>query len=438
MGQPANLKKQTRQRMERTGESYTTARKNILAGKPESPRAARAAAARDYAKEARDKAKAQEQKGKNAPAAAPADELPEYPAPVDVVQYDAALWHRVLVQAGVINKHTGRPLSQALLSGLAGGIGFMAFTHEGAEETAVTLVTRHNPEPYTQNLLARCGATVTERTTGSAERAVEYMDAALDAGRAVVVRVAISALPWIDGNTVDEAETLDLVVVGEHKKDLLVDDGSGALNLISPKELAIARAMRKKEKHWQAWIPSSRSPKGPTLAANAVEAIEETTARLLGTSELSGVPVHFAKNFGITGMHTLAARLRDTETKTGWTQIFASQQALASGLNQLAGFFSDTRFSGEGALRGLYSDFLAEAAELPGLSALAAHVDAYQQLSSQWDQFADLIDPEIDFAKRAEHFAVLADAIERLAQAEEQAATALAASAQALSVKAGK
>ena len=61
MGQPANLKKQTRQRMERTGESYTTARKNILTDKPEGPRAARAAAARNYAKEAREKAKAQEQ-----------------------------------------------------------------------------------------------------------------------------------------------------------------------------------------------------------------------------------------------------------------------------------------------------------------------------------------------------------------------------------------
>lgn len=438
MGQPANLKKQTRQRMERTGESYTTARKNILAGKPESPRAARAAAARDYAKEAREKAKAQAKKDKEAPAASPADELPEYPAPEDVIQYDAALWHRVLVQAGVTNKHTGQPLSQALLAGLAGGIGFMAFTHEGGEETAVTLVTRHNPEPYTQNLLARCGATVTERTTGSAERAAEYMDAALDAGRAVVVRVAISALPWIDGTTVDEAETLDLAVVGEHKKDLLVDDGSGALNLIRPKELAIARAMRKKEKHWQAWIPSSRSPKTETLAANAVEAIEETTARLLGTSELSGVPVHFAKNFGITGMRTLATRLRDSESKTGWSQIFASQQALANGLDQLAGFFSDTRFSGEGALRGLYSDFLAEAAELPGLSALAAHVDAYQQLSAQWDEFADLIDPEIEFSQRAEHFDLLADAIERIAEAEEQAATALAATAKQLAAKTAK
>ncbi|MEG2578246.1 MAG: DUF4872 domain-containing protein, partial [Glutamicibacter sp.] len=251
-------------------------------------------------------------------------------------------------------------------------------------------------------------------------------------------RVAISALPWIDGNTVDEAETLDLVVVGEHKKDLMVDDGSGALNLISPKELAIARAMRKKEKHWQAWIPSSRSPKAETLAANAVEAIGETTARLLGTSELSGVPVHFAKNFGITGMRTLATRLRDNESKTGWSQIFASQQALANGLDQLAGFFSDTRFSGEGALRGLYAEFLSEAAELPGLAPLAAHVDAYRQLSTQWDAFADLIDPETEFAKRAEHFAVLADAIERIADSEEQAATSLAVTAKKLASKAAR
>lgn len=435
MGQPANLKKQTRQRMERTGESYTTARKNILLGKPESPKAARAAAARDYAKEAREKANGQPKKAQEASVASPADELPEYPAPEGVVQYDAALWHRVLTQAGVTNKATGEPLSQALLAGLAGGIGFMAFTFESGEETRITLVTRHNPEPYTQNLLARCGAKVSERTTGSPERAAEYMDAALDAGRTVVVRVAVDALPWIDGDSVDEAETIDLVVVGDHEKDLLVDDGSGALNIISPKDLALARARRKKEKHWQAWIPSSRSPKAETLAANAVGAIAETTARLLGTSELAGVPVHFAKNFGITGMRTFASRLRDTESKTGWSQLFADQQGLSHGLAQLSGFPEDIRFSGEGALRGLYADFLSEAAELPDLSALAAHVDDYQQLSQQWEDFADLIDPEIAFSRRGELFSTLADAMERIADAEQQAATRLAATAKQLASK---
>ena len=51
MVQPKNIKKLARERMARTGETYTTARKNILTGKPESPKAARSAQARNYAKE---------------------------------------------------------------------------------------------------------------------------------------------------------------------------------------------------------------------------------------------------------------------------------------------------------------------------------------------------------------------------------------------------
>ncbi|WP_349930307.1 DUF4872 domain-containing protein [Glutamicibacter mishrai] len=437
MGQPANLKKQARERMARTGESYTTARKNILTGKPESPKAARAAQARDYAKEAREaKGGAKPKAPKQAPAPAPQDELPEYPAPEDVIQYDAALWHRVLVQAGVTNPVTDAPLSQALLAGLAGGIGFMVFTFEYEETTTATLVTRAHPEPYTQNLLARCGAKINERTTGSAQKAVEYMDAALDAGRAVVVRVAINALPWIDGNEVDEAETIDLAVVGDHENDLLVDDGSGVLNVISPEDLAFARAKRKKEKHWQAWVPSTRSPKAETLAANALEAIEETTSRLLGTRELSGIPDHFAKNFGITGMHTFATRLRDTTTKTGWTRMFAEPARLAGGMNQLSGFLTDTRFGGEGALRGLYADFLDEASGLPGLSALGEHSADYVQLAQLWDDFAELVDPDIDVVERSAMFERMAQAMDRIAEAEHKAATALAATAQSLASEA--
>jgi len=423
--------------MARTGESYTTARKNILTGKPESPKAARAAQARDYAKEAREaKAGAKPKAPKQAPAPAPQDELPEYPAPEDVIQYDAALWHRVLVQAGVTNPVTDAPLSQALLAGLAGGIGFMVFTFEYEETTTATLVTRAHPEPYTQNLLARCGAKINERTTGSAQKAVEYMDAALDAGRAVVVRVAINALPWIDGNEVDEAETIDLVVVGDHENDLLVDDGSGVLNVISPEDLAFARAKRKKEKHWQAWVPSTRSPRAETLAANALEAIEETTSRLLGTRELSGIPDHFAKNFGITGMHTFATRLRDTTTKTGWTRMFADPARLAGGMKQLSGFLTDTRFGGEGALRGLYADFLDEASGLPGLSALGEHSADYVQLAQLWDDFAELVDPDIDVDERSAMFERMAQAMDRIAEAEHKAATALAVTAQSLASEA--
>ncbi|MGL3805103.1 DUF4872 domain-containing protein [Paeniglutamicibacter sp. R2-26] len=409
MAQPKNLKKLTRDRMARTGESYTTARKHILSAKPGRPanalEAAEAAAAAQAAEEA---------------------ELPEYPAPANVIQYDAALWHRVLTQSGVTHPLTKEPMSEALLAGLAGGIGFMVFTFAYEQTTTATVVTRAHPEPYTSNLLARCGAKVNERTTGSARLAADYLDAGLDAGRAVVVRASVAALPWVDGDAVEESDAIDLVVVGEHGDDLLIDDGSGALTPISPEDLAAARAKRKKDKHWQAWIPSRTGPDADALAAAVREAVAQTTGRLLGTRELEGIPAHFAKNFGVAGMANWAERLRDTTTQKGWTRIFEDPERLESGLGQVLGFLTDTRFGGVGGLRGLYADFLTEASTLPGLEALAAHAADYAHLAQDWIVFTDLIDPEIDPARRTEHFATLADQLEVIAQAEEAAATALA------------
>ncbi|WP_411730544.1 DUF4872 domain-containing protein [Paeniglutamicibacter sp.] len=406
MAQPKNLKKLTRTRMDRTGESYTTARKAILSATPNRPASTEDAAA--------------------AAAAAEEAELPEYPAPENVVQYDAGLWHRVLTQAGVTHPLTGEPLSEALLAGLAGGIGFMAFTFVYEEVTTATVVTRAHPEPYTANLLARCGATLSERTTGSARLAADYLDAGLDAGRAVVVRASVAALPWIDADAVEESDSIDLVVVGEHEDDLLIDDGSGSLTPIAPADLALARGKRKKDKHWQAWVPESTGPDAATLAANVREAIAQTTGRLLGTSELEGIPAHFAKNFGVLGMNNWAEKLRDTTTAKGWTRIFAEPARLESGLGQILGFLTDTRFGGLGALRGQYADFLTEAATLPGLEPLGAHAADYAHLAQDWIVFTDLIDPAIDPQKRSAHFAELADQLEVIAAAEERAATALA------------
>ncbi|WP_313812802.1 DUF4872 domain-containing protein [Glutamicibacter sp.] len=430
MVQPKNLKKLTRERMERTGESYTTARKNIMTNKPESPKAARAAAARNYGKEAAQKAKAPAPAAAAAPKQAPKqEELPEYPAPENVMQYDAALWHRVFTQAGVVNPVTGQPFTEAMLAGLAGGIGFMQHSFVDQDEVSVALITRAHPEPYTQNLLTRSGAKLLERTTSSPIRAAEYLDAGLDAGRAVVVRVAVNALPWIDADQVDEADTIDLAVVGDYEDDLLVDDGSGSLNAISPEDLSAARAKRKKEKFWQAWVVSRRSPKSEALAANVLDAISETTARLLGTSQMRGIPAHFAKNFGVAGMRTFAARLRDSEGKTGWAQLFAEDAQREQALEQLAGFLADTRFGGIGGLRGQYADFLDEAAELPGLEALGEHAASYAALAALWIDFSQLLFAELE---PADLFNALAGALEQIADAEEHSAAALAETVAAL------
>jgi hypothetical protein len=414
MSQPKQLKKLARDRMARTGESYTLARKHILAGKPEgtSRPAAEALGAEP------------------APATEPEEvELPEYPAPEAVVQYDAALWHRVLTQAGVTHPLNGQPLSEALLAGLAGGIGFMVFTFEYEETTTATVVTRAHPEPYVANLLSRCGAPIREQTTSSTKVAQANLDAALDEGRAVVVRVTEALLPWASGAEAEESESIDVAVVGEHDDgNYLVDDGGGELQLISPAELAAARGRRKKDRQWQAWAPRPATPEAEVLGENAAEAVRATAARLLGRSELVGIPAHFAKNFGVAGMRTWVEKLRDTRTRKGWAALFADPDRLYDALAQVRDFLESPRFGGTGGLRGQYADFLDEAARLPvasSLPGLAEAAEAYRALAPKWTELAEAVDPDVDPEERAALFARLADLLEEIADAEEAAARLL-------------
>lgn len=418
MPQPKQLKKLARDRMARTGETYTQARKAVLAGAPDP--------------------------GARRPAPAPAEEahddgadLPEYPAPEGVRQYDAGLWARVLTQAGVTDPRTSAPLSEAMLAGLAGGIGFMVFTFDYDSGTTATVVTRAHPEPYVENLLTRVGVPVRQVHTSSAKAAQTHLDEGLDAGRAVVVRVTETVLPWVDSDVPDtDAESVDLAVLGEDEDGkYLLDDGSGVLRVLRPGQLSAARSRRKKDKNWQAWVPESVQPREGALEAGIAAAVRETAARLLGESELAGIPAHFAKNFGVAGLRTWAAKLTGTGARD-WPALFGDADRLESALAMVSGFFDAGRYSGPGGLRGLYADFLEEAAGRDGLAPLAGAAGAYRGLAADWDELIALLRPE---AVRAERFAAtrdylgeLAGRVEALADAEQTAAEALRDAAAAL------
>ncbi|GHD04179.1 BtrH N-terminal domain-containing protein [Zhihengliuella salsuginis] len=418
MAQPKQLKKLARERMARTGETYTQARKAVLAGAP-------APGGRPSS---------------SAPAAEEHDdgaELPEYPAPEGVLQYDAGLWSRVLTQAGVTDPRTGRPVTEALLAGLAGGIGFMVFTFDYESGTTATVVTRAHPEPYVENLVSRVGVPVRQAHTSSAKAAQAHLDEALDAGRAVVVRVTETVLPWVDSDVPDtDAESVDLAVLGEDEDGkYLIDDGSGALRLLRPGQLSAARSRRKKDKNWQAWVPESVPPREDALRAAIIEAVRETSGRLLGESELEGIPAHFAKNFGVSGLRTWAAKLTGTGARD-WPAMFADPDRLDAALAMVSGFFDSGRYSGAGGLRGLYAQFLEEAAERDGLAPLAGAAGAYRDLAGDWDELISLLRPEAareaGFATTAEYLGALAGRVERLADAEQAAAETLRDAAAAL------
>lgn len=357
----------------------------------------------------------------------------DYNHRTDYSHWDAGLWTRVLAASAVLNPFTGEPFSEAELAGLGGGIGFMIFTFEYKETTTASVVTRFHPGPYTENLLRRSGANVHIQQTGSAALAQSRLDAALETGVPAVVRVVHGTLPWVAADPLADMDSVDVAVVARDGEDYLVDDGDGRLERISGPALAAARTSRKADKHWQGHVVAGS---GEALTAEVLrQAMSETAQELLSQQAPPGVPAGYAKNFGILGMQSWAQRLRDTSTRYGWSRIFGDPQRAVEGLGMLHGLLAGKRFSGPGALRPLYAQFLREVATYGqgsagvGLSSaararLAGAAAHYEVLGKRWEKLAALI-----AAAGEPDFALMAEQVEAIAALETTAALALQSAA---------
>ena len=392
-----HFKSRVRERMQKTGESYSAARMHLAARRDSGLRDA------------------------GTPGLAPG-----YPALTPLTQYNAGLWQRVLTQAGTTHPASSQPLSEAFLAGLAGGIGFMVYTFEYQRVTTATVVTRFHPGPFVDNLLDRSGAHIDRRTTSSEKVSRATLDDAVEQGRAVMVRVTRGALPWFSDAS-EFSDSVDVVVAGKDGDHYLIDDGAASFRRITPAALAAARRRRTADKHWQASIADPGELTSDTLATAVREAVGQTAGVLLGRGGLHGIPAHATRNFGAAGMRTWAERLQDTRTKKGWPAMFASEDRLRPALRQVKHFLAGNEWAGPGGLRPLYAQFLLEAAELGGLERLRDAVAGYNSLGTAWTGFANLIDPGCPVDSRIDHFAALAEQLERLAQAEETAAESLQA-----------
>src|SRR5262245_23539335 len=216
-----HLKLHIRERMARTGESYTTARRHVLA------RAAREAAP---------------------------------PLPPGLVKgYDlfgadqhrlSAVAAHLLRQAGITTPHTSNPFSEAMVCGLAGGIGFMyaVFEYRGVPPI-VTIVAQHHPEPWVEAALTHLGVPYLEAHSSATPRAMAALEAALAEDQAVYASVGRPMLAWHRGDPALANEPYGVVVAGSVGDDLLVDDGAAAPHVVSRDEFATAWAAYRKGRH---------------------------------------------------------------------------------------------------------------------------------------------------------------------------------------------
>jgi len=315
--------------------------------------------------------------------------------------------HNALALQGVTAPHTRRPYSEALLLGVSGGIAFGYFTFEYKGILPhVAFLTRNTFDPF-QTILARLGVAQDVFQTTKAEIAEKNLLAALRSGSPAIVWADECSLPYNNMAGAAYWNMVPIVAYALDGGDVLIADRSGQPLKVPMEVLTRARARVKDDKYRLIIL----NPPQPSKLVAAVQkgiwqCIELFTEK---------PPRGSRHNFGFAAYEHLAEMLTNTRNKQGWERLFApgprmynalAGTAAAPGRFPHPGAFSwiMTYGAGDGAERGVYADFLEEAALLLEKKALRKAADQFRLSHQKWLEFAGALLPEgvplLDEARR--------------------------------------
>ena len=340
------FKRRVRERMATTGERYTTARRALLSDR--------------------------------APTASP--------MPLGGVHPETAGLRALLGAAGVRDPRSERPLSEALLLLVGGGLGMGVFAFHYPEFSSLFLAGRHRwhaPRDWLDAAAARLGAAPRVWETGSAGAARRHLDEALAAGPAL----AFVDLGTLEGRAGVEAYHLVVVHAVDEEGAVAYADVGTAVHRASAERFAAARARIKKDRH-RLWSLEG----APPVEAAALAAAVRTGLRAWPEALEDPGMGPASANFRLDALATLADRVAGRGGKASWDGVFPAGERL---LVALTGLHEGVlhRFTGGGLLRPLAASGLREAADLLERPELEEVADRYDALGSVWDALAEAVLP---------------------------------------------
>lgn len=344
-----HLKQLVRERMRKTGERYSVARRRIVG----------------------------------------ADTSWEFRGGVDG---DTASFANVLANLGVVAPHTGEPLTEAMVLGVGGGLGagyiLWEFDSHPFRSRVLTLGFRRlwqYPDRWARQTAERLGLHAELHETGGAKAAAAALDAQLEKG--------LPAVAWIDTYTLGhrgQPEYYDgyggppLIVYERTGDAYAIDDRSMAPILVPAERLAAARARVGSYKHRLITIDPER------VELDLRPAVEEGLR--LQVEHLSDK----SDSFSLPAWRKWARMTADPRHKKGWPTVFGDGHGVGS---LRASIYTDA--AGGAHLRGLYADFLDEAATLLERDALRAAAVAWRDAAAHWEGIVDTALPPGDELREA-------------------------------------
>ncbi len=378
MTKQRSLKKLVRERMQRTGETYTTAHRVITSKRPERR---------------------------------PPGLLPSYPEAGYAVHRESALVQRLLTSAGL-------ELSEALVCGLGGGIGFMyaVFEYKALPHPLLTFVAQHHPRPWIEQVAENLGLELRSATSSSAKPALAKLDAALEAGQPALITVGRGGLPWFsDVNPIEAADPYNIGVVGKHGDDYLIDDCSESVQVAPAAALADAWGLYRKARFA---VQTLALPSGghndmtEALRAAIATTVAHMTGPVLGNS--------FDVNFGLSGIAKWADELADDRTKKGWQARFGQGPGFEHAVARIAECFTHA-YSAPGATRPIYARFLEEADSTSSLP-LGPAAKIAAESGNLWEE---VVEVAVKAQDPGTTFAAIGDLARRLHEVESRLAQTL-------------
>ena len=350
MTRQKHLKERVRARMSKTGESYTAARRRVVAARPEAENTTSGYVLR----------------GGTHP--------------------DTAALANTLANAGVTAD--SKPLGEELILGIGGGVGagYILWQFTGRPPIA-TLGFRNQwqyPDRWLVKTCSRLGIEADVHETSGHVTAMRTL-------REAISKEGPKPLVWIDMQEIGYWHFPErfsgmggypVVVVDERDGRFFIDDRNSAAVSVAE---ATLRAARGRVSSYRNRLVTLEAPAEIPMhiLAEAIETGLEDQVRHLGSD---------SDSFSLPAWRKWARMLTDTKHKKGWANAFADQKGLFGVLLTVYESIESSGFGG-GSLRGLYARFLDTAADVVDRPALRRVAEGYRDLDKQWVGLAERCAP---------------------------------------------
>ncbi len=274
----------------------------------------------------------------------------------------------------------GLNLSEELLLGLGGGIGFIYWYMKQMPAPFIGARYGGRNEEFMTNMLRRIGGKAFIFQTASAKKGHDELMRTLSAGEPVYVYVDMAYLPYmaIPEDVHFGAHTVTVFGVDEEENTVYIGDRGAHPVTVTVEDLKKAR-----NSNFSPFPPNNKILKidYPREVKNLKEGITEAIKECCHT--LLNPPI---TNFGLEGMKKLAKII------VRWPEQFTGLNLYGCFMNLF--MYIEIGGSGGSAFRPMYAQFLREASPIVGNPHLEEVAALYEESGKKWSEIADTAFPD--------------------------------------------